>query len=77
LKQIGDTITTIEVPIYFIHGRDDYIINYDLTKAYFQKLKAPKKELFTFDKSVYFPPVEEAEKFNNIVVNQILLANEL
>ena len=71
-----DSITKIEVPIYFIHGRDDYIINYNLTKEYFQKLKAPRKEFFTFDKSAHFPPFEEAEKFNDMIVNQILLAKE-
>jgi len=69
-----DSITKIEVPIYFIHGKDDYIINYNLTKEYFEKLKAPKKEFFTFDKSAHFPPFEEPEKFNDIVVNKILLA---
>ncbi len=69
-----DNITKIEVPIYFIHGKDDYIINYNLTKEYFQKLKAPKKKFFTFDKSAHFPPFEEPDKFNDIVVNQILFA---
>jgi len=64
-----DNITKIEVPIYFIHGRDDFIINYNLTKEYFQKLKAPKKEFFTFDKSAHFPPFEESEKFNDIIIN--------
>jgi len=69
-----DTITSIKIPIYFIHGRDDYIINYTLTKEYFEELEAPKKEFFTFDKSAHFSPFEEAEKFNDIVVNKILLA---
>ncbi len=69
-----DNIIKIEVPIYFIHGKDDYIINYNLTKEYFEKLKAPKKAFFTFDKSAHFPPFEEPEKFNDMVVNQILLA---
>jgi len=64
-----DCITKIEVPIYFIHGSDDYIINYNLTKEYFKKLKAPKKEFFTFDKSAHFPPFEEPKKFNEIVIN--------
>lgn len=71
-----DSITKIEIPIYFIHGREDYIINYNLTKEYFQKLEAPKKEFFTFDKSAHFPPFEEAEKFNDIIVNQILLTKQ-
>ncbi len=43
-------VTTIKVPIYFLHGKSDMVINYDLTKEYFEKLKAPKKEFITFEK---------------------------
>ena len=43
------------------------LTNYNLTKEYFQKLKAPKKEFFTFEKSAHFPPFEEPEKFNDLI----------
>ena len=59
-----EEVTSIKVPIYFIHGRDDMVINYDLTKEYFEKLQAPKKEFITFENSAHFPPFEESEKFN-------------
>lgn len=69
-----DSIVEIEVPIYFIHGIDDYIINHNLTKEYFQKLKAPKKEFFIFYKSAHFLPFEEPGKFNDMIVNKVLFA---
>ncbi len=64
---LNQSITKIEIPIYFIHGKDDYIINYALSKAYYQTLQAPKKEFITFKKSAHFPPFEEPEKFNTLV----------
>ncbi|MCH9812665.1 MAG: alpha/beta hydrolase [Epsilonproteobacteria bacterium] len=63
-----DTIFTVEVPIFFIHGREDFIINYALTKAYYEKLEAPYKRFITFEKSAHFPPFEEVERFNNILL---------
>ncbi len=64
---LNESITKIEVPIYFIHGKDDYIINYALTKAYYQALKTPKKEFITFKSSAHFPSFEEPQKFNTLV----------
>ena len=67
-NNLMDNITKIEVPIYFIHGKEDYIINYNLTKEYYEKIEAPFKEFITFDKSGHLPPFEEAEKFNDFMI---------
>ena len=67
-----ETLLEVKIPVYFIHGISDYVINYNITKEYFEKLKAPKKIFFTFEKSGHLPEFEEPEKFNDIVVNQIL-----
>ena len=64
-------ILEIKVPIYFIHGKHDMVINYDLTKEYFEKLDAPKKEFITFEQSAHFPPFEESAKFNDLVKSLI------
>jgi len=66
-----EEVTAIKVPIYFVHGKDDMVINYDLTKAYFEKLEAPKKEFITFEYSAHFPPFEESEKFNDLIKSLI------
>jgi len=70
-----ETLLEVKIPIYFIHGISDYVINYDITKEYFEKLKAPKKRFFTFDKSGHLPSFEEPKKFNDIVIHQILFGN--
>lgn len=74
-NKLSETLTEVQVPVYFIHGINDYVINYDVTKEYFEKLKAPKKKFFTFDKSGHLPPFEEPEKFNDIVINLIQYHN--
>lgn len=75
-NEIFNTILKVKVPILFIHGKDDYIINYDLTKEYYEKLDAPYKEFVTFEKSGHFPPFEEAEKFSAIMIDKVLKYNK-
>lgn len=70
-----ETLLEVKIPVYFIHGISDYVINYGVTKEYFEKLNAPKKVFFTFYKSGHLPSFEEAKKFNDIVVHQILLGD--
>jgi pimeloyl-ACP methyl ester carboxylesterase len=64
-------VTSIKVPIYFLHGKYDMVINYALTRAYFEKLQAPQKEFITFENSAHFPPFEESEKFNSWMVETL------
>jgi len=61
------SIKKLDIPVYFIHGKDDLIINHKLTKEYFNTLQAPYKEFITFEKSAHFPQFEEAEKFNKLL----------
>ncbi len=74
-NKLSETLTQVQVPVYFMHGINDYVINFDVTKEYFEKLKAPKKKFFTFYKSGHLPPFEEPEKFNDIVINLIQYHN--
>ncbi|MEL6132518.1 MAG: alpha/beta hydrolase [Bacteroidota bacterium] len=45
LKQIKE----IRCPVYFFVGNRDYTSNYNLTAAYYKRLKAPQKEIIWFD----------------------------
>jgi pimeloyl-ACP methyl ester carboxylesterase len=71
-NNLMESLLKVEVPVFFLHGKDDLVVNYDLTKAYFEKLKAPQKEFITFEYSGHFPPFEEAEKFHEIMIDKIL-----
>jgi len=47
----------------FFTGRHDYTDPFELTEAYFAKLRAPRKELVWFEDSAHFPFLEEPERF--------------
>ncbi|MBG6132862.1 pimeloyl-ACP methyl ester carboxylesterase [Aquimarina sp. EL_43] len=69
------TIEELKVPVYFLQGKHDYLTNYDIAKEYFDVLKAPKKTFITFYKSAHFPPFEEPKKFNDFMINNVLIKN--
>lgn len=60
-----------KVPIYFFHGLYDYTCSYELAKKYFEKISAPLKGFYTFDKSAHSPLFEEPEKMNHILINDV------
>lgn len=60
-------IDSMQIPIYIFQGVHDYQTPYSIAKEFYGQLKAPEKELFTFEKSAHAPIVEEADKFNSIV----------
>ncbi len=60
-------IDSMQVPVYFFHGKHDYTTPYSVAKEFYNQLKAPQKEFFTFDNSAHSPVMEEVEKFNSIV----------
>jgi pimeloyl-ACP methyl ester carboxylesterase len=62
----------LKVPIYFALGKHDYEVPFMLAEHYFNLLEAPSKELIWFENSAHFPIVEEAEKFNDLLINHVL-----
>lgn len=68
---LSNSITKLDVPIYFIHGADDLITNYALSREYFKNIEAPYKEFISFEKSAHFPPFEEPDRFN-VLITKIL-----
>lgn len=79
----NETLTTdfcrafpeIDVPVYFICGKYDLTVNVDLTKDYFNRLRAPLKRFYVFENSAHGPLFEEPERFRQILVNTIFLAD--
>ena len=62
-----NVIDSMQVPVYIFQGKYDYQTPYSLAKEFFDQLKAPEKEFFTFENSAHSPVMEEVEKFNGIV----------
>lgn len=66
-----NTITEVDVPVYFVVGRHDKIVFLDDVEKYFHLLKAPKGKLFIFEESGHLACFEEPDKFNEIMVKQV------
>ena len=60
-------IDSMRVPVYILHGKHDFTTPYSVAKEFFNQLKAPHKEFFSFENSAHSPVMEEVEKFNSIV----------
>jgi len=65
-------VPELDIPVYFFHGIYDYTVSYVLAKEYFEKLKAPVKGFYTFEKSAHSPVFEEPGKSVQIIKNDIL-----
>jgi len=75
---LSKQVPELKIPIYFFSGRYDYTVNYTLAKEYFEKLKAPIKGFYTFERSAHSPIFEEPEKVRKILQEDVLVgANSL
>ncbi len=66
-----ETKNDFKIPVYFFHGLYDYTCSYELTKKYFDRIKAPIKGFYTFDQSAHTPLFEEPKKANRILINDV------
>lgn len=71
-RNLQKEIDSIQIPVIIVHGLHDYNIPHQQAKAYFSQLKAPYKRFYTFDKSAHAPHLEEVDKFNTVIKNEIL-----
>ena len=63
----------IEVPVYFLVGRYDWVVTADVAQRYFDALAAPRgKQLIWFEQSAHWPHFAEAEKYRDVLVNKVL-----
>ncbi len=63
-----EKIQSVDVPIYFLAGRNDYTTPFVLIEDYYEKIEAPKKELIVFENSAHTPFLGETEKFHREVI---------
>jgi pimeloyl-ACP methyl ester carboxylesterase len=66
------SVDSMQIPVYILQGIHDYQAPYLVAKEFFNNLKAPKKEFFTFENSAHSPIMEETEIFNTIVRSLVL-----
>lgn len=65
------TLPKVDCPIYFFVGKNDIQTSTPITQQYFQEVKAPKKDLFLFEKSGHQIHKDEPEKFQNMIIKTL------
>lgn len=71
-KNLMNDIDSMQVPVYIFQGIHDYQSPYVIAKEFFDQLKAPQKDYFTFENSAHSPMMEEVEKFNAILREKVV-----
>ena len=65
-------LTRFDLPVYFLVGRHDFTANADLSRAYFDAIKAPVKGFYLFDDSAHSPLFEAPERARHILLQDVL-----
>lgn len=61
-----------EVPIFFVSGKHDWQVYYQMSADYFEQINAPYKEMLLLENSAHLVVVEEPGRFLNFLVNWVL-----
>jgi len=64
-------VRTVQMPVFFFVSRRDRWVPPEMSAAYFDALSAPSKQLVWFDDSAHEPFVDEPEKFNRVMTEQV------
>lgn len=64
--------TRLEVPVYLVEGAHEARGRAVLAEQWFDRLDAPDKELFTFERSGHRPWVQEPERFAEVMTDTVL-----
>jgi proline iminopeptidase len=72
---ITESIVELKVPVYFVMGRHDKIVQ-NVVENYYQNVKAPRKNLLVLENSGHLACFEEPEIFNAFMINKVLKENE-
>jgi len=67
-----ESLPNIRCPVYFFTGKSDYNTNYSITSEYFNKVLAPRKDLFLFANAGHGLPETHPEAFQDILIRTIL-----
>jgi pimeloyl-ACP methyl ester carboxylesterase len=59
------------IPVYILQGRHDLQACHDAAKHYLDLLQAPTKRFYSFENSAHYPMYEEADRFNDILINEV------
>jgi pimeloyl-ACP methyl ester carboxylesterase len=69
---LSETLTSVNLPVYFLHGVHDYTVSYPLARAYFDRIQAPTKGFYTLRGSAHSPMFEEPDEMLRILREDVL-----
>lgn len=62
-NDITTLVSGLDVPLYFVMGKYDYMTSTAAARAYYNTLSAPMKDFIIFEDSAHYPQFEEEERF--------------
>ncbi|MAX79051.1 MAG: hypothetical protein CL843_02620 [Crocinitomicaceae bacterium] len=69
---LSDVVQKVNMPVHFMHGKQDGISPFESVVAYYNQLKAPKKSFTAFEHSAHMLVYEEPEKLKRLLLEQQL-----
>jgi len=69
---LREQVKKVEIPVFFLQGRNDYNAPTSILNEYYSLLEAPEKEIFYFENSAHHPMYEEPDKYEKILIENIL-----
>src|SRR5699024_4308466 len=67
-----ELVPKLNLPVFIFHGLYDYQTTYNQAKRFYELLDAPYKKMYTFQNSSHAPFIEEEERFNKIMKNDVM-----
>ncbi|NEU31243.1 alpha/beta hydrolase [bacterium LRH843] len=62
-NDITTIVDRLDIPLYFVMGKDDYMTSTNAAKVYYDTLDAPIKDFVVFEHSAHYPQFEEKTLF--------------
>ncbi len=66
------TVPSLDIPVYFFHGKYDYTVSYSMAKQYLASMSAPVKGFYTFDRSAHSPVYEQPDWARTVLRDDVL-----
>ena len=64
-------VPRLQVPVWFLLGREDCVTPSEIATRYLESLEAPRKTLLWFEHSGHTPQFEEPGRFNSVLTQQV------
>jgi pimeloyl-ACP methyl ester carboxylesterase len=65
-------VDTLDLPVYFFLGQNDFTANHTLARQFFDGISAPGKGFYTFENSAHGPVFEEPQRAREILGQDVL-----